>query len=58
MQTQQVVAPILAVMLDVVSSLEQITWPQAHGMEPPIGKMCSLPSYQEGEAEVVSIHMS
>ena len=39
----QVVALIAAVMLDVVFLLEQITWPQAHGMEPWIRKMCSFP---------------
>lgn len=48
-------SPSLAVMLDVVFSLEQITWPHAQGTEPRIRRMCSLPSYQEGEPEAASI---
>lgn len=42
-------------MLDVVFSLEQITWSHTQGMEPRLRRMCSLPSYWEGEPEAVSI---
>lgn len=56
-RTQQAVTSFSAVMLDVLFSLEKTACPHVQGMEPRIRRMCSLPSYQEGEPEAVSIPM-
>lgn len=55
--TQQAVISFSDVMLDVLFSLKKIAWPHVQGMEPWIRRICSLPSYQEGEPEAVSIPM-